>query len=114
MSELKRIDVEVWSDILVFWSWAAKQNLEAAIREVSHKYDVCVRWMPFFVDVNMPEKGYAMFYYPDDPRLVDLIPYLSKHSLDSYIHNMSNIAKIDNFDINDAGILNDVSLKSLQ
>ena len=71
MSDKKRIDVEVWSDILTFWSWAAKWNLEAAIREVSDKYDVRVQWMPNFIDVNMPEKGYAVFYYPDDPRCVN-------------------------------------------
>jgi predicted DsbA family dithiol-disulfide isomerase len=56
---MKKITVEIISDVMCPWCWIGKRNLEKAIDSVGDKYEVSVKWLPFLLRPDTPKEGVA-------------------------------------------------------
>jgi len=55
---MKRIKVEMVSDVMCPWCWISKRNLEKAIESAGDdKYEVSVKWLPFLLSPEAPKEG---------------------------------------------------------
>jgi len=56
MSERKKIQVDVISDVMCPWCYIGKKHLDAAIG-LAEELDIEVRWRPFQLDSTLPKEG---------------------------------------------------------
>ena len=61
---MKKLDVQIWSDIACPWCYVGKRRLEAALARFAHKDEVSVTWRAFELDpaaprVRDPSTSYA-------------------------------------------------------
>jgi predicted DsbA family dithiol-disulfide isomerase len=53
---MKKLRIEVWSDIACPWCYVGKRRLEAALADLPHKDDVEVAWRAFELDPGAPRE----------------------------------------------------------
>jgi predicted DsbA family dithiol-disulfide isomerase len=53
---MKRLDIDVWSDIACPWCYVGKRRLEAALREFPHAGSTAVTWHAFELDPRAPRE----------------------------------------------------------
>jgi predicted DsbA family dithiol-disulfide isomerase len=51
---MKKLDVQIWSDIACPWCYVGKRRLEAALAQFAHKDDVSITWRAFELDPSAP------------------------------------------------------------
>lgn len=56
---MKKILVEMISDVMCPWCWIGKRNLENAIKVGIKEYDVSVKWKPFLLRPSATKEGVA-------------------------------------------------------
>ncbi len=54
---MKKIQVEMISDVICPWCWIGKRNLERAIAIGSEQYEVTVKWSPYLLRPDTPKEG---------------------------------------------------------
>lgn len=53
---MKKLRIEVWSDIACPWCYVGKRRLEAALAEFPHRDEVSVMWRAFELDPSAPRE----------------------------------------------------------
>jgi len=53
---MKKLRIEIWSDIACPWCYVGKRRLEAAIAEFPHRDEVSVMWRAFELDPSAPRE----------------------------------------------------------
>lgn len=62
---MKKLRVEVWSDIACPWCYVGKRRLEAALAEFPHRDEVVVVWRAFELDPSAPKERDRSVSYAD-------------------------------------------------
>lgn len=52
---MKKLEVDVWSDVVCPWCWIGKRHLEQALAKFEHAGDVTVTWRAFELDPSAPK-----------------------------------------------------------
>jgi predicted DsbA family dithiol-disulfide isomerase len=52
---MKKLSVDVWSDVVCPWCYIGKRRLEAALAKFSHRHDVELVWRAFELDPSAPK-----------------------------------------------------------
>ncbi len=52
---MKKLTVDVWSDVVCPWCWIGKRHLEQALARFEHAEDVTVTWRAFELDPSAPK-----------------------------------------------------------
>ena len=60
---MKRLTIDVWSDIACPWCYIGKRRLEAALQRFPARDQIALRWHAFELDPNAPRQP------PAGPRL---------------------------------------------
>lgn len=62
---MKKLRIDVWSDIACPWCYVGKRRLEAALSRFAHRDEVEVVWRAFELDPGAPAKADASVSYVD-------------------------------------------------
>lgn len=54
---MKRLEVEVASDVICPWCYIGKRRLEKAVRLLDGELSLDIRWLPFQLNPGMPKQG---------------------------------------------------------
>ena len=54
---MKKLQVEVASDVVCPWCYIGKRRLEKALGQLEGEVDVKIRWLPFQLNPGMPKEG---------------------------------------------------------
>jgi predicted DsbA family dithiol-disulfide isomerase len=92
---MKKLRIDVWSDIACPWCYVGKRRLEAALEKFPHREEVEVVWRAFELDPSAP---------PERPADVDYAARLAKKygssvkEAEGMIARMTNVAADDGLD----------------
>ncbi len=60
---VKKLDIEVASDVVCPWCYIGKRRLEKALELLKGEFEVNVRWLPFQLNPDMPPEGIPRVEY---------------------------------------------------
>ena len=92
---MKRLPIDVWSDIACPWCYVGKRRLEAALEGFAHKDEVEIHWRAFELDPAAPKVRDASVSYAE--RLGKKYGRSAKEA-QGMIDNMTNVARGDGLD----------------
>jgi predicted DsbA family dithiol-disulfide isomerase len=55
--KMKKLDIEVASDVVCPWCYIGKRRLEKALELLKDEFQVTVRWLPFQLNPDLPPAG---------------------------------------------------------
>lgn len=55
--KMKKLDLEVASDVVCPWCYIGKRRLEKALELLKDEFEVNVRWLPFQLNPDLPPEG---------------------------------------------------------
>ena len=92
---MKRLDVQIWSDIACPWCYVGKRRLETALARFPHREDVAVSWRAFELDPSAPRVRDPAISYAQ--RLADKYG-TSVTQAEAMIRSMTETAAADGLD----------------
>ncbi len=92
---MKKLRVDVWSDIACPWCYVGKRHLEAALARFPHREDVEIVWRAFELDPSAPREVDRAVTYAE--RLAKKYGS-SLREADGMISRMTDVAKADGLD----------------
>ena len=92
---MKKLDLEIWSDIACPWCYVGKRRLEAALADFPHRDDVRIHWRAFELDPQAPRVRDAKQSYA--ARLAAKYGSSVEHA-EAMIANMTKTAAGDGLD----------------
>ena len=92
---MKRLPIDVWSDIACPWCFVGKRRLEAALDKFAHKEAVDVTWRAFELDPSAPKVRDSSVSYAE--RLAKKYG-VSVEEAQGMIANMTQVARNDGLD----------------
>ncbi|MBS2016211.1 MAG: DsbA family oxidoreductase [Deltaproteobacteria bacterium] len=93
---MKKLRVEVWSDIACPWCYVGKRRLEAALAEFPHKDEVVVMWRAFELDPSAPRERDPKVSYA--ARLADKYG-TSTAAASAKLDHMTELARSEGLDL---------------
>lgn len=61
-----KIKIDIVSDVVCPWCYIGKRRLEKAIKQLDHKYDFELHYLPFELNPSMPQQGVNQKEYLSD------------------------------------------------
>ena len=92
---MKKLRVDVWSDIACPWCYVGKRRLEAALARFAHSDDVLVVWRAFELDPNAPPERDRRVSYAG--RLAEKYG-TTEAKAEAMIAHMTEVARADGLD----------------